>query len=63
MIFAVKFKRYIADTFIFTITECKFHYRYKLCPVILFLIDKQSKISFYHIFFVFPSSYLFWDKK
>ena len=48
MIFAVKFKRYIADTDILGIIISKLCYKKKLCTIILFKVDKSLKFGFYY---------------
>ena len=53
MIFAVKLKKYVVNASIFNIIIGKFYYKKKLCPVILFKINKNSKISFHYIILPF----------
>ena len=53
MIFAVEFKRHIADANIFKIIIGKFYYKKKPWPIILFEINKSSKIGFYCIILPF----------
>ena len=49
MIFAIKLKKCIAGTSIFGIIVNKFYYKKKSYPIILFKINKSSKIGFYYI--------------
>ena len=49
MISALKFKKHVANASIFGIIIGKFCYKKKLCLVILFEIDENSKIGFYCI--------------
>ena len=53
VIFAVEFKKYVVDASIFDIIIGKFCDRKKLCPVILFKIDKNLKIGFHYIIMPF----------
>ena len=45
MISVIKNKKYVAGTNIFGIIIGKFYYKKKLCLIILFKIDKASKIG------------------
>ena len=49
MISAVELKKYMANNYIFYIIIYKFHYRQKLCLVILLPIDKLFELSFHYI--------------
>ena len=53
MIFAVEFKRRVASASILGIIIGKFYHKKKPYPVILFEIDKDSKIGFYFIILPF----------
>ena len=48
MIFAIKFKKCLADTYIFCIIKCKFRYRWKSYVIILLLIDEGSKVFLHY---------------
>lgn len=52
MIIIVKFERYVTSICIFFIIICKFYHRQKLCPVILFSVNKNPKISLYSAIFL-----------
>lgn len=49
--YLVKYQKYMAGIDIFYIVICKLYYKYKLYPIVLLLIDKNSELSFY--FFIF----------
>ena len=49
MIYVVELKRYKAGTGIFGIIISKLCYRNKLYLIILFKVNKNSKLSFYYI--------------
>ena len=53
MISAFELKRHVTDTSIFGIIIDKFRHKKKLYSVILFEIDKNSKIDFYYIILLF----------
>ena len=48
MISAIKLKKYMTGISIFSIVISKLCYRKKLCPIILFKIDKSLEVSFDH---------------
>ena len=47
MIFAIKLKKYIISASIFSIDASKPCYKKRSCPIILFKINKSSKIGVY----------------
>ena len=49
MIFVVEFEKDMANTSIFGIIIDKLYYKKKPYPIILFKIDKNSKVGFHHI--------------
>ena len=53
MIFVVELKRYMASASIFGVIIGKFNYEKKLCLVILFEVNKGSKVGFYYIILPF----------
>ena len=60
MIFAIEFKKHIASASIFGIMIDKFRYKKKLCLVILFKIDKSSKVDFYYTILPFSLTVYLW---
>ena len=44
----VEFERYISYTKVFCNTISKFRYKQELCPVVLFVMNKNSKVSLYY---------------
>ena len=62
MIFAIKFKKYVIGTSIFGIVVDKLCNRKKPCLVILFKIDKDSKVGFHHIILSFSLTVHLWVK-
>ena len=62
MISIVEFKKYVADTGILGIIVSKLRHRNKLCPIILFEVDKSSKIGFCHIILSFSLAGRLWIK-
>ena len=53
MISIVKFKKCVIATGIFGIIVNKLCYKKKLCPIILFEVNKGSQVKFYHIVLLF----------
>ena len=53
MIFLIKLKKYIAGADIFGIIINELCYKKKLCPIILFKVDKGLKIDFYYTVLLF----------
>ena len=53
MIFAIILKNHVVNIDILGIIISKLHYKKKLCPIILFEIDKSSKINFYYTILLF----------
>ena len=49
MIFIIKFKKYISNTSIFGVIIDQLSYKKKLYLIILFKINKSSKIGLYYI--------------
>ena len=59
MISAIKLEKYMVDADIFGIIVNKLYYKKKLCSIILFKINKSSKIEVYYIVLLFsPAIYL-----
>ena len=48
MISAIELKKYVANAGILGIVIDKLCHRKKLCPIILFKVDKDSEINFYY---------------
>ena len=48
MIFAIELKKCVAGVGILGIVVSKLRYRKKLCPIILFKVDKGLEIGFHH---------------
>ena len=57
VVLAVELKKCVTYAGIFRVIKSKFRYRQELCLVILFVINKSSKISFYYA--VLPHSLAF----
>ena len=49
MIFVIELERFISSASVYCIIICKFGSKLKLSLVILFVIDKDFKISFFYI--------------
>ena len=62
MISVIELKRHMAGISIFNIIIGKFRYKKKLCLVILFQIDKNSKVSFYYTILPFDLTVCLWVK-
>ena len=60
MIFAVELEKRMAGTSIFGIIISKFRYKKKPCPVILFEIDKGSKVGFHCTILLFGLTVCLW---
>ena len=50
MIFAIEFKKYVANTSIFSIIIAKLYYKKKSYSIILFKVNKNLKIGLYYTF-------------
>ena len=53
MISIIKLKKHVIGISILSIIISKLHYKKKLYPIILFKIDKSSKIGFYYTISLF----------
>lgn len=62
MIVIIEFKRRIASICIFNIIVSKLSYRQEFCLIILFLIDKSTKISLYFDILFFNLAVCLWMK-
>ena len=60
MIFAIEFKKCVTGSDIFGIVVGKFCYKKKLNPIILFKIDKNSKIGFHCTILLFGLTVRLW---
>ena len=58
----IEFKKHVASASIFGIIISKFRHKKKPCLVILFEIDKSSKISFYYTILLFNLIVCLWIK-
>ena len=49
----MKLEKYMADANILGIIIYKFYYKKKMCPIILFKVDKSQKIGLYNVILSF----------
>ena len=60
IIFIVELKKRIAGARIFDIIIGKFYYKKRLCPIIIFKVDKDPKIDFYYTILLFDLTVYIW---
>lgn len=62
IIAVVKHKRYMVNTYILSIIICKFCFGQELCPIVMFLIEKNMQINFYFIILSLGPAVCLWIK-